>query len=105
MKIITTLIIGLLVALPVQADTTDAVLAELETAGIQFVYATPQKATGTENLTILKTEATTENVDAFVATGRLNDLSGVNVEIVSLAKTLEDATAARNLDERRRQRT
>ena len=84
--LITTFIIGLLVNLPAQADTTDDVLAELATAGIQYAYATPA-----ENLTILKTKVTTEAVDAFVASGRLDDLSGVNVEIVTLSETLEKA--------------
>ena len=100
MKIlITTFIIGLLVTLPAQADTTDDVLAELETAGIQFAYATPA-----ENLMILKTKATTETVDAFVASGRLDDLSGVNVEVVTLAETLEKAMAKRARAERIRER-
>ena len=100
MKIlITTFIISLLVSLPVQADITDDVLAELVTAGIQFVYATPAK-----NLTILKTKATDEAVDAFFASGRLDDLPGVNVEVVTLTDTLERAMAERARDERLRNR-
>ena len=100
MKIlITTFIISLLVNLPAQADITDDVLAELATAGIQFVYATPAK-----NLTILKTNATDETIDAFVASGRLDDLSGVNVEFITLAETLERAMAERARDERLRDR-
>jgi len=100
MKIlITTFIISLLVSLPARADITDDVLTELATAGIQFAYATPAK-----NLTILKTKATDEVVDAFVASGRLDDLLGVNVEVVTLADTLERNMAERARDERLRDR-
>ena len=84
------------------ADTTSDVLAELETAGIQYVYVISKKP-ALENLRILKTNETAEVVDLFVATGRLDDLSA-NVEVVTLADTLEQATAARKLEERRRKR-
>ena len=84
------------------ADTTSDVLTELETAGIQYVYVI-SKEPALENLGILKTTTTTEAVDTFVASGRLNDLSA-NVEVVTLADTLEEATAERKLEERRRQR-
>lgn len=74
------------------ADTTSDVLTELETAGIQYVYAISKKP-ALENLTILRTNETTEVVDLFVATGRLDDLSA-NVEVVTLAETLDQANCA-----------
>lgn len=100
-KIFITFIISLFAPLTL-ADTTDDVLAELETAGIQYVYVISEKP-ALENLGILKTDQTAEAVDIFVASGRLDDLSA-NVEVVTLVDTLEQATAARKLKERRRQR-
>ncbi len=92
-KIFITFIISLFVAPLTLADTTSDVLAELETAGIQYVYVI-SKEPALENLRILKTNETTEVVDLFVATGRLDDLSA-NVEVVTLKDTLEQAMTVR----------
>ena len=73
--LITTFIIGLLVTLPVLADTTEDVLVALDEAGIQYVYSTTGK------LRILRTAATMEAVEAFLSG---TSLSGVEVEVVDL---------------------
>ena len=85
MKTIYVLLVGLLFSLPVLADvtSTDAVLHTLEKSGIQFVYATPA-----EKLTILRTKATSNDVDELVKSGVLDSLA-VDIEIVTLAETLE----------------
>jgi hypothetical protein len=81
-KLYATLLIGLF-SLPVLADerSTDAVLSALEVGGIQYVYATPA-----EKLTILRTKATTERVDAVVESGALD---GLSVEIVDLVESFD----------------
>ena len=84
---IVTFIISLFVTPLTLADTTSDVLAELDTAGIQYVYVI-SKRPALENLRILKTNETVSVVDTFVASGRLDDLSA-NVEVVTLADTLE----------------
>ena len=77
--LITTFIIGLLVTFSVLADTTEDVLASLDKAGIQYVYSTSGE------LRILRTAETADAVDAFVT----GDTSGVDVEVVDLAETLD----------------
>jgi len=90
MKTLTiTLLIGLFVALPTLADTTD-VLAELDAAGVSYVYSTPR-----EKLMIITTSATENAVNALVESGSLT-LDGVEVEIVTLAATLEAAYEEQN---------
>ncbi len=103
-KLFITFIISLFVAPLTLADTTSDILTELEAAGIQFVYVI-SKEPALENLTIVQTNNTVDALQKLITSGRLDDLpSSINVKVASVAATLQDATAARKLEERRRDR-